>query len=111
MKNQLFVFLAILAVVFACGGKGDSEKTATSNSSEPTAIDGKVIYRKRCIICHGVKGDMGASGAFNLATSELTLEERILVVTKGRKTMASFEGKLTEKEIEAVAAYTLTLKK
>ncbi|MEM8524144.1 MAG: cytochrome c [Bacteroidota bacterium] len=98
MRNQLLVILAILAIVFACGRKTDT-------------ADGKAIYKRACIVCHGVRGDMGASGAFNLTTSELTLEERINVITNGRNAMAAYKKILKEEEIAAVAEYTLTLKK
>jgi mono/diheme cytochrome c family protein len=52
---------------------------------------------------------MGASGAYNLQESELTLEERINVITNGRKAMTAFEALLDEKEIKAVAKYTMKL--
>ena len=54
---------------------------------------------------------MGSNGAFNLTTSELGLDERVAVITKGRGVMTPFQGVLKEEEIKAVAEYTLTLKK
>ena len=54
---------------------------------------------------------MGASGAFNLQTSELTVEERINVITNGRNTMAAWGSLLNEDQIKAVAEYTMTLTK
>jgi len=114
MKNQLFVFLAILAIVFACGGEtgdGKADKPAPKPKPKAIAVDGKAVYQKTCVVCHGVKGDMGASGAFNLTTSELTLDERIAVITNGRNVMAAYKDLLKEEEIAAVAEYTLTLKK
>ena len=112
MKNQLFVFLAILAIVFACGGETEkTDKANKPNKPKPVAVDGKAVYQKTCVVCHGVKGDMGASGAFNLTTSELNLDERIAVITSGRNTMAAYKDLLKEEEIAAVAEYTMTLTK
>ena len=54
---------------------------------------------------------MGASGAFDLTTSELSVEERINVITNGRNVMTAFKSILDEDKIKAVAEYTLTLKK
>ena len=54
---------------------------------------------------------MGASGAFNLTTSELTVDERIAVITNGRNAMAAYKDLLKEEEIKAVAEYTMTLTK
>lgn len=112
MKNQLFIFLAILAIVFACGGETD-KKSADKPKPQPkaVAVDGKAVYQKTCVVCHGVKGDMGASGAFNLTTSELTVDERVAVITNGRNAMAAYKDLLKEEEIKAVAEYTMTLTK
>jgi mono/diheme cytochrome c family protein len=53
---------------------------------------------------------MGASGAFNLKTSALPVEERINVITNGRNAMTPFKDLLTADKIKAVAEYTMTLK-
>lgn len=110
--NKLIVFLAIVGLVYACGGEAsnDSEKTASATPVAAT-IDGKKIYKQYCVTCHGLYGDMGASGAFNLTTSELSLEEKQIVIAKGRGAMTPFENLLDEEEIAAVAKYTLELKK
>jgi len=80
-------------------------------SSEPTPPDGEKIYKTYCITCHGIAGDMGASGAHDLSKSKLSVEERVQVVTNGRNTMVGFKSLLKPEQIQAVAAYTLKLKK
>ena len=47
MKNQLFAFLAILAIVFACGGETDN-KSVDKPKPKPkaVAVDGKAVYQK-----------------------------------------------------------------
>ncbi|MEM9886436.1 MAG: cytochrome c [Bacteroidota bacterium] len=97
MKKKLCVILLIVLLVFAC-------------EEQDKVVDGRTIYKKNCVICHGAKGDMGAGGAYNLAVSKLSLEERIHVVTNGRKAMAAYKKVLSEEEIAAVAAYTQSLK-
>jgi mono/diheme cytochrome c family protein len=110
--KKLIVFLAIAGIVWACGNDKAKENDGASSSTPPvTAVDGKKIYKQNCVTCHGLYGDMGASGAFNLTTSELGMEERKLVIAKGRGAMTPFENLLDEAEIEAVAQYTLSLKK
>ena len=109
--KQLFVFLVILTVVWACGG---SEQPPTDNALASTAAvapDGKKIYKQYCVTCHGLYGDMGASGALNLQESVLQVEERIVVITKGRGAMTPFENLLDADQIAAVAQYSLELKK
>ena len=70
---------------------------------------GEKIYKTRCVTCHGSKGNMGANGAANLAMSELPVNERVQVITHGRKVMNAFKNILTPEEIEAVAEYSMTL--
>ncbi|MEM1327524.1 MAG: cytochrome c [Bacteroidota bacterium] len=114
MKKSLFIFALLMAVVWACGGEESSDTSSTANKPKTTkpkamAVNGKAVYQKNCIVCHGVNGDMGASGAFNLTTSQLAVEERVAVITNGRNAMASYKNLLKEEEIQAVAEYTMTL--
>jgi len=112
-KNLIFLFIA--ALVYACGGSDVSESGAETSSSgqtaaaEQPAVDGEKIYKQYCVACHGVYGDMGASGAFDLTSSELTVEERVQVITNGRNAMTPFKSLLSEEKIRAVAEYTMTL--
>lgn len=115
--KQCIVFFALVLTIWACGNGGDSTTASSgttaggASSAAPVAkIDGKKIYRQNCVTCHGIKGDMGASGAHDLTASELGLEERKLVITKGRGAMTPFEKLLTPEKIAAVAEYTLELK-
>jgi mono/diheme cytochrome c family protein len=109
MKRQLILLLAMAAAVWACGGADSTSATAvsTGSSNQP---DGAKIYKTYCVACHGLYGNMGASGAHNLQESELSLEERIEVITNGRNTMTPYKSLLSEDKIKAVAEYTLTLK-
>jgi mono/diheme cytochrome c family protein len=113
MKKILIIF-GIAAFIIACGSNDESESagktdTASSESAAP-AIDGKKIYKQYCVTCHGLYGDMGASGAFNLQTSKLALDERVTVITNGRNLMTPFKSLLDPDQIKAVATYTLELK-
>jgi mono/diheme cytochrome c family protein len=112
--KKLLIFALLATLVHACS-QSSSENGADKNASEPTAAapaaDGEKIYKTYCVTCHGLYGDMGASGAFNLQTSALPLEERINVITNGRKVMTPFKELLSEEKIKAVAEYTMTLKK
>ncbi|WP_020536592.1 c-type cytochrome [Lewinella cohaerens] len=112
MKHTL-VFLLIATFIYACGGSDSANETSGAQEATTATpqVDGKKIYKQYCVTCHGLYGDMGASGAFNLTTSELPVDERIVVITKGRGAMTPFENLLDADEIAAVAAYTLELKK
>ncbi len=107
MKRFAIFFSVILVVVVAQAFTSGPASTAYSSNPKP---DGEKIYKTYCVTCHGLYGDMGASGAANLTKSKLPLEERIKVVTNGRNTMTGFKSLLTPDKIKAVAKYTLELK-
>lgn len=111
--KKVLVFLMISATIIACGNGGDdsnSSNSTTSNTKAVAEVDGEKVYKQYCVTCHGLYGDMGASGAYNLTESELSVEERMAVIRNGRNTMTGFESLLSEEKIKAVAEYTLTLK-
>lgn len=109
MKKWI-VFGLLAAAVWACGSSHTGSSSEASAEAVP-APDGQKIYKQNCVICHGLYGDMGASGAHDLTASELPVEERIAVITNGRNAMTPFKALLSPEQIEAVAEYTLTLKK
>ena len=101
-----------MTLLVACSGGGEekSEAPKTATAKPAKKIDGAKIYKTYCVTCHGIYGDMGGSGAFDLTTSKLTLDERIEVITKGRNLMTPFEGLLSPEKIKAVAEYVETLR-
>ncbi|HHM21128.1 MAG TPA: cytochrome c [Bacteroidetes bacterium] len=111
MKKVLTLIFGISFLFLACSG-GEKSAPARQPKAQPVKkeVDGEKIYKTYCVTCHGIQGDMGASGAFNLTTSTLSLEERIEVITKGRNLMTPFEGLLSEEKIKAVAEYIETLR-
>ncbi len=112
--KQFFIYALVGLFLTACGGDpGDGGKGDKKDIKKKVAkkVDGKKIYRQYCVTCHGVNGDMGASGAFDLTTSKLTLDEKIAVITNGRNTMTPFKGLLSDAKIKAVAEFSETLKK
>ncbi len=107
--KKLLIFSLLAVFAFACS-QSEGEKKASEPTTEAPKVDGEKIYKTYCVTCHGIYGDMGASGAFNLKTSVLPVEERINVITNGRKAMTPFKDLLTPEKIKAVAEYTMTLK-
>lgn len=103
LMYKLIISLSLFAIVIACAGKEPSK-----NASAP---DGEAIYKKYCILCHGVDGKLGLNGSKDLSVSKVTEAERVVQITKGKNTMTPFEGILSTQEIKAVAAYSMTLTK
>jgi len=71
---------------------------------------GEAIFTQRCAVCHGPDGKLGNNGAHDLTKSNLNVNGRVYMVTKGLGKMPAFQDQLTEQEIEQVAAYSLTLR-
>ncbi len=108
--KKIIVLSLLATLAFACG-PSSSDKGGSEPSAAAPKVDGEKVYKTYCVTCHGLYGDMGASGAFNLQTSALPVEERISVIANGRKAMTPFKDLLNEEKIKAVAEYTMTLKK
>lgn len=92
------VFLVFL--IFACGEQPNKQ---------PKNLSASKIYTLYCQQCHGNKGNLLLNGASDFTKSTLTLEERIDVITNGRKTMLPYKNQLTASQIKAVAEYTMNL--
>ena len=107
-KKYLPIFGLIVATCFSSCGNAPQN---TNTPAEPQVEYGVNIFRKNCVSCHGAEGNMGFNGAFDLTKSSLSAAERVAVITYGRKAMTPFKQLLTEAEINAVADYTLSLKK
>jgi cytochrome c6 len=107
-KSTYFcILLWIVIIIFSCGSESKStEETVATETEHP----GKKVYNMYCITCHGYDGTMGANGAHNLKLSELTKEEQILVVQKGRNTMTAFEKVISQDKIESVVDYIQQLR-
>lgn len=90
-----------------------AEVSSTQNqivtSINNTALaNAKAIYVNECSKCHGDNGANGMSGTPNLTRSQLNQNDRALVIANGRGLMPGYGKKLSEQEIEELAAYTMT---
>ena len=101
---KLFFSALFAGLILACAGKDNSK----SKDNEP--IDGAIVYKKYCVMCHGVDGKLGLNGSKDITVSTLSKEERMVLITTGKNTMTPFGGILSPEEIEAVAEHTMTMK-
>jgi mono/diheme cytochrome c family protein len=80
------------------------------------APDGKALYASKCAMCHGADGvaKKMAEGSANLNDAEWQKKTPAETIEKdihgGKGKMPKFEGKLTDEQIKAIAAYVKTLK-
>jgi cbb3-type cytochrome c oxidase subunit III len=86
-------------------------------SAVPTfAADGEAVFKARCVRCHGEDGKGKTKAAPPDLTdlkiqASLTDADIVDTITNGRKgtLMVGWKGKLSGKEISAVAAYVRSL--
>lgn len=102
--NKIIISCYLTLLIIACAGKENTKV----NSNDIT--DGQLVYKKYCVLCHGADGKLGVNGSKDINASLLTLEERKVLIREGKKLMTPFKGVLTEEEIHAVSAYTMTMK-
>ena len=114
--RKISVIFTVMTV-FALGSCESAEekiakKIASVQNAENVSLtpDGMAIFRKNCVTCHGSNGKLGLNGAKDLSISTLSMEERVGIITNGKNLMTPFAAVLSPKEIQAVAAFTLTLK-
>ncbi len=106
--NTLFgAALLLCLIALACGG--ESSGSATVSAGDGDVAEGKKVYQRYCVLCHGDDGKKEMNGAKDITISQLTFEERVALVRGGRNLMTPFEGILNEKEMADVAAYSMTL--
>lgn len=118
LKRTLVKFVTIFLFFSAIACESAQEKI-NRNASEAAQRagnaqylpDGAAVFRKNCTTCHGASGSLGLNGAKDLATSSLSLDERVSIITEGKKLMTPFGNILSPEEIKAVAEYTVSLKK
>jgi mono/diheme cytochrome c family protein len=117
-KNKMLAVLSLVMIIAAYGlaEMSKKQKSKTEGPIEqavPVAgpVSGHDIFIDNCARCHGEDGKLGLMGSRDLSASELDLTTKTEIVRKGKGAMAGFEGMLTEEQIQAVSAYTESLKK
>ncbi len=107
--RQKFIYTTLSFLLLA-GACTDAARTTGSASNEDFSTDGRAIFKKHCVTCHGIDGKLGLNGAKDLSMSTLKEEEKIIQVTIGKGAMNAFKDLLSEAEIKAVVQFTNNLK-
>ena len=102
--NKIIVSFLFAGFILACAGKENNKAVETAD------VDGAAVYKKYCTLCHGANGKLGVNGSKDITASTLSKAELIELIKNGKNAMTPFKGVLTDAEIDAVAAYTFTIK-
>lgn len=114
---SLFIFLSLALFAGGCASTG---KLAKQQASLPKdKMDARGLFVENCATCHGKDGRaktfhgrlVCAQNFTNPKWQQTTSNSEIIHAIKtGPKAMPAFEKKLSEAEIEALAAYVRTFK-
>lgn len=102
LVKVLLLFTALIYFSF-------SSNDLSLQTDHHTMGDGEKIYKNYCTICHGLNGKLNINGATDLSISDMKIKERISLISDGKGLMTPFKGLLSDKEIKAVAKYTMSL--
>ena len=105
MRNLLLLAPIALVAMVGCSASGSS-----AMEQQPPSTPGEALYKSQCVMCHGRKGDLGLSGAKDLAKSTLTEEGMNAVVTNGKGAMAGFGNTLSAEQIKEVVVHVRSLR-
>jgi cytochrome c6 len=78
-----------------------------------TAQSGADTYKAKCAMCHGADGSkttMGAKPLNGADVQKMSASDLAATITNGKGKMPAYKGKLTDAQINDVAAYIKTLK-
>jgi mono/diheme cytochrome c family protein len=106
MKNKgICTGIGVFAIILYLGACG-----AEASSGNAGKVDGKAVFTKYCVLCHGEDGKREANGAKDITVSQMTLKDRITLIKTGKNLMTPFDGILSPEEMEAAARHSMTLK-
>jgi len=124
MKNKIGVaclLMLIPALPFLLSGCASPGPLALKQAGYPAdQVDAHGLFLENCAVCHGQNGRAHTFhgvlvGAQNLTDADWqleTMDEQIVHAIKtGPGLMPAFQKKLSESEIDALAAYVRTLKR
>ena len=105
-RTSWFMLVMGGILMAACGGgESNSPQPAGGNAPEISEAQARALYIRKCSLCHGDDGRLMASKSPDLSLSEMTVAERVALITYGKGTMPAQKGILDKAEIQAVARY------
>jgi len=117
MRTFLLVLVAAMIVALTlAAGCGGGSATTTTPAVETTVTpddggggaDGAAIFAANCAVCHGAEGQ-GVSGPDIRPLGDGDTARVVTQITDGGTAMPPFGGQLSAADIDAVAAYAISL--
>ena len=96
-----FLLLAVPAVMLLLGGCGSSSQATVGSAGTPQA------FKSNCVSCHGtdLQGRMGATTNLTKVGQRMTKDQITAQIKQGGGGMPAFSGRLSDAQIEELAAW------
>ncbi|MGO4106672.1 c-type cytochrome [Paenibacillus sp. YAF4_2] len=97
---RAIALLVIASTITGCSSVSEQEQNAVSGTS-----DAETIYKQKCVSCHAIdlQGRVGPN--LQKVGAKYTQEELLGIMSKGKGGMPSFEKRLSEEQIDALAVW------
>ena len=99
-------FIGLAGILVSC------DETSTEVPDGYVSRSGKTIYIKRCIVCHGPDGKLGASGSKDLSKSRMDSLKMVKMIKEGGNGMPRQKKYfVTDEELANTIEYVKSLRK
>ncbi|CZF78131.1 Cytochrome c6 [Grimontia celer] len=117
-KGFIFLFSALLLTAFGFIGLGIYER---AHFSQPNLANGKALYERNCLVCHGDYGQGNGTAANALATkpeniyqaldTPLGYKSRLIaqVMYGDSDSMPAFRNGLTKEDVNDIFEYVIDI--
>ena len=101
--------LGLAVVLGACSPPAPEVPAGPDGEPDPVLLAGREVWETSCVQCHGGDGGGGRGPQLN---DGVVIErypdpvDQLAVIARGRGGMPSFDGSLSDDELEAVLRYT-----
>jgi len=106
-ENKVLTSIVFVGFLYIYG----VAETRSLVMKKPKGIDTVGVYEINCARCHGTDGAAMLYGAKNLKISTLSKEEAAYIIKNGKGAMPAITSNYTDKEIDQLAEYVITLRK
>ena len=109
----IVVAVAALAALGACSSASSGTRSGPATSrpssrSVPGESVGASVFRTRCAVCHGPRGEGNLGPPLVDLAPRLPVQDELAVVRDGKGRMPGWRGVLTSGQIAAVVDYVRT---
>lgn len=87
-----------------------NRSNSVRNDGERVLSDAEIMYKKKCLSCHGTELQGRAGPSLQNVGSKLNEEEIVDIVTYGRKGMPKFGKTISKEEIQSISKWLSELK-